>query len=335
MNLLKLNKTANELYSKSDFHSALKVYKRMLDLSKLSDLKIVYYNIGLCHYSMMNYRAAEKSFEKSFDLGYLYCGHELSMTKLHLGKLEEGLSLYKWRYYAERFSFPKLPIKKAENLSDLRDKGVFVLNEQGFGDELLFSRSIRMLSNISKFTKYQVYEEMLDIFEKNFKFSNIEFFCDRNFNFDFIKDYDCWIPSGDLFSIYTMEFGFDYLKIDISDNTKPNTIGLCWLSNNLSPNSHLRSINPDDLKFLKSDNSVISLQKDKELDWIINSKIVNFNDTIDLISSVESVYSVDTSILHLSLLTGKDTKLLYKNYIDWRWKYPFYENLDKLKIHSK
>lgn len=46
--------------------------------------------------------------------------------------------MYKYRYYGERKSFPNLPIKQILNLSEAEGKKVLVLNEQGYGDEILF-----------------------------------------------------------------------------------------------------------------------------------------------------------------------------------------------------
>ena len=313
---------AYDLYSKGDYKNALAGFKKMLN--KTPELAFVYYNIGLCHYGMLNYISAEKMFQKSYDYGFKKSGYELSLSKFHLGKLEEALKYYSYRYYNNSYNFPDLPLKKATKYEDLVGKRVFVLNEQGFGDEILFSRSLKMLNNISSYTKYQVYDELYSVFNNSFHYDNIEFFSDRSFNIEFIKGYDCWIPSGDLFKIHTLKNGFDYVPILLKGSVEDNSVGICWMANSLSKNFNLRSVDSNKLKEFIGDKKVYSLQKDAQLDWAINSEIKTFSDTLNIISKVGEVNSVDTSVLHLSLVCNKPTRLLHNKYIDWRWKYPLY-----------
>lgn len=331
MDIFSLNEKGNKLYDKEDFIGALKCYKRMIKYCSIDNMAIIYYNIGLCYMSLYDYDNAEKVFQKSFNYGHLSAGFELSLSKLHLKKLEEGLDLYKYRYY-NGDCFPVLPLKKVETYEDLRGNRIFVLNEQGFGDELLFSRSIEMMGDITEYTKYQIYDELYDVISNNFKYDNVDFFTDRHFNLEFIKDFDYWVPSGDLFVMWTKKYGFNYSPIKIKKEFEKDSVGICWKANSMSKNVKSRSIDPKKITPLLLGKLKYSLQKDEVYDGIISTKIDNFKDTLDIIEKVEMVYSIDTSVLHLALLTDQNqkVKLLYENYLDWRWNFPFYRELDFL-----
>lgn len=319
----KVSERALKYYNRGEYFKARDQYQKLL--KKSPEKGLIYYNIGLCDFSMHNYELAEKTLSKSMEHGYLSAGYELSMTKLFLNKLEEGLNLYDYRYYGDRESFPNLPLPKAKSLKDLENKRVLVLNEQGFGDEFLFSRSIKTLSNICKSSHYQVYPETLKLFNDYFTQDNITFFTDRLLSGEFVNQFDTWIPSGDIFTYHTLERGFEYTKVDLDrNNIISNTVGLCWNANPKSINAHKRSINPDLIKEDLVNYNVLSLQKDQSLDWIKETTINNFNDTVDIIKSTEEVYTIDTSVMHLSLLFNENTVFLYQKYIDWRWNYPFY-----------
>ncbi len=333
MDIIKVNSEANKLYAENNYTAALNLYRKMLTKCSIGDTPVLYYNIGLCHFSLHNYPAAEKSFQRSFNFGYKTAGYELSMSKLFLGKLEEGLNLYNYRYWGDRFMFPRLPIPMSKSWDNLVGKKILVLNEQGLGDELLFSRSIRKLSEVCQFSKYQVYQELYDVFVENFSTDKIEFFTDRSFNLEFVEKFDYWIPSGDLFVLYTLKYGFDYQKIKCDEGDE-NNIGVCWYANKLSKNSHLRSVKLEDIALLKDNYKVFSLQKGENVDWMINNNIETFKDTLNIINNVDKILSIDTSVFHLAMLTGKKTYLLYNDYLDWRWLYPFYNEINKLNIRD-
>lgn len=326
-------------YSKDDFDTALKLFKKAIPLANnYNDFGIIYYNIGLCHFSKMNYVAAEKSFEKSFiNYDYLSSGYELSMTKLFLNKLEEGIEYYKYRYYGNRKSFPDLPLKMAKNLDDLKDKKVLVLNEQGFGDEILFSRSIDKISKLASEVTYQIYDEMFDLFNDNFSSDNLKLFTDRTLSYDLVNSFDVWIPSGDLFFLFILRDGFDYKELNsniIQNDSENIKVGLTFKTNVLSKNTEMRSMPLDKIEPVlnRYGIEVFSLQKDYSNEWINKTEINSFKDTSDIIDRLDYVVTVDTVVAHLSGMKNKKTILIYDKYIDWRWNYNFYKSIELVHI---
>ena len=336
----KLVSKAIDLYSVDKFTEALSIYKKTLKYDM--DIKskgILYYNIGLCHMSLYNYKAAIVSFKKAFfDFNNKNCGYELCMSYLHESDIQNGMDLYNYRYYGERNMFPNLPIKRSFKLEELKDKKVLVLNEQGYGDEILFSRVIEPLSKICNSSTYQVYDVMIELFESIYKYDNINFFTDRQLSLEFVNSFDTWISVGDLFSSYILSLNSDLLLesnnnfLDEMDSF--NKIGVCWKANSESKSSKLRSIDINSIKdsFLFRDKDVYSLQFNECEFWMKSVDISGFKNTYDVINNLDLVVTVDTVTAHLSLLMGKKTILLYDKYIDWRWNFKFYDNLQIVNI---
>jgi len=324
MNVDKLVKKGIKEYQKNDFQESIKSYQKALKIcSNPKDLATIYYNIGLSYYSLLKYRESKKEFKKSFDLGYFKAGWELSMSKLHLGEID-GMDYFSYRYFGKPNSFPNLPIKKIISIEDIQVANkILVLNEQGFGDEILFSRGISLIKD--KDFSYQVYPEMLNLFQQNFQGN---FFSDRNLSYDFVMEHDFWIPSGDLFKLKTSRGDFDFNHFQTKIGQK-NKIGICFKTNILSQNSLSRSVNYDILrnKLLKfPDLKWVSLQKDFVMDFAENPTINDFTDTSNIIDDLDFVVTVDTVIAHLAAIKNKKVYLLHNEYLDWRWNFPFYGN---------
>ena len=337
VNVKKIVSEAIKLYNEDKFDSALNLYKKALPGIGFSEAGTLYYNIGLCHFSKYNYKAAEVSFKKSFnDYNYKHCGYELSMTLLFNHKLQEGLDMYHYRYFGERKSFPTLPTKQILSLSEAKDKKVLVLNEQGFGDEILFSRGLPKICELANEVHYQVYDKMVSLFKDNFYFNNLTYLTDRSLSYEFVMEFDCWISSGDIFSSYTKEYGLDYIPFKSEKTTKSNklTVGLTWYANVKSGNSNHRSIDLTKIEpILNKDTiSCTSLQYGDCPEWMINEDISDFKKTAEVISKMDIIITVDTITAHLADMMNKKVILIYEEYLDWRWNFKFYDNVKIVKL---
>jgi ADP-heptose:LPS heptosyltransferase len=108
-------------------------------------------------------------------------------------------------------------------------------------------------------------------------------------------------------------------------------IGLVWSGNSQHKNDNNRSILLENLlPFLPTQFEYISLQKEvREVDKLtlkcnpqilsFASHLNDFEDTAALISCLDLVVSVDTSVAHLSGAIGKKTWVLLPYIPDWRW----------------
>jgi tetratricopeptide (TPR) repeat protein len=318
---------AVEIYKKGDFKSSLLIYKRNLNKIPSELNSTVYYNMGLCNYSLLNYKASENNFKKAINDGF-DCGYELFLSLINQGNIEEANKWWIYRSIGKRKSYPDLPIKRL-SLNEIEGKKILVLNEQGFGDEFLFSRIIKYLSKKCDSVSYQVYTETLDVFSENFKLNNVDFFVNRQLSYDFVMKHDGFCLSGDFFfDLINEDYkNFNTNNINFASKNVKFNIGVCWLANSKSLNCEDRSIDINLLlNTLKSDN-IVSLQKDISVKGIINQKLNSFKDTLDVISSCREIYTVDTSVAHLAVSSGKRINLVYKDYLDWRWKLPVYNKV--------
>jgi Flp pilus assembly protein TadD len=107
-------------------------------------------------------------------------------------------------------------------------------------------------------------------------------------------------------------------------------IGLTWSGNPKHRNDHNRSLPLQMLlPVLDVDATFVSLQKDPRLEdemLLAQTKIINlvghlsdFTETAALVSCLDLVITVDTSIAHLAGALGRPTWLLLPHVADWRW----------------
>jgi tetratricopeptide (TPR) repeat protein len=323
---MNLNKIVNQgiaEWRQKRFRKARDLFlKALSNCPDPSQRAILFYNLGLCYYGDSDYDKAVYHFAKSSDLGHTRANWELGLSKLHLENLE-GLNLFQWRpdKRIPGFNSPRIP--EIKNLRDLEKcQRPLVLNEQGFGDEFLFSRGIYLLED--KDFSYQVYPENLELFRS---WWDGHFFADRKLEWDFIDGHDGWIFSGDLFVLYSLERGSSLQIKPSPGQTESQKTGICFRTNELSPNSDLRSI-PQEIFLeimMEKNKNLVSLQKGWALECIESPDLTHFKSTWDVIQGLREIVTIDTSVAHLAALSGKKTYLVYEKYLDWRWKIPFYE----------
>ena len=108
-------------------------------------------------------------------------------------------------------------------------------------------------------------------------------------------------------------------------------IGLAWSGNPVHPNDHNRSIELRSLlPLLNFDATYVSLQQDVRADDAtvlqersdllhFGHELKSFSDTAALMSNLDLIVSVDTSVAHLAGALGKPVWILLPFVPDWRW----------------
>jgi len=116
-------------------------------------------------------------------------------------------------------------------------------------------------------------------------------------------------------------------EVSYSDRLK---IGIVWKGKQTPGNTH-RSCELKNFELLFNNNAEFySLQYDLKDETEINilnkyninnigAKIKTFNDTAAIISNLDLIISIDTSVAHLSCALGKQTWILLSSKCDWRW----------------
>jgi ADP-heptose:LPS heptosyltransferase len=224
----------------------------------------------------------------------------------------------------------------------LEDKTIFVYGEQGLGDFIQFCRYVFCL-------KKQGANIILEVPKPLYRLlANLRSLCQIICEGDEIPqsfDYYCPILSlplafrSNLLSIPSINNALNisldpairtFWQSKVMSNANP-LIGLTWSGNAEHQNDHNRSILLSDiLDYLPSHFNYICLQKEiRSSDQFIldssphllnfSNEIQDFTDTAALISCLNCVITVDTSVAHLSGTLGVKTLLLLPYSPDWRW----------------
>lgn len=273
------------------------------------------------------------------DQNYIEAKWNLSIKLLKHGDLIEGFKLYETRWVWKDFSSPKRHFSKPLWLgqSSVEEKIILVHWEQGFGDTIQFVRYIPLLESLGAKVLFACQKPLVKLFMAsgfNCKFVDID---------NLVDDFDFHIPLLSLphafkTEINTIPKSIPYLR---TPDTIPSrlkiqrlrkaSIGLVWSGNPTHGNDHNRSFKPEELAdLITMPFDFHCLQRDlskTDLDFISEhenlteySRLLNdYYDTACLVSQLDAVVCVDTSVAHLSAAMGKDVFLILGISPDWRW----------------
>jgi tetratricopeptide (TPR) repeat protein len=261
-----------------------------------------------------------------------------AMTLLLNGNLQEGWKEYEWRlvHHPELSRAFPYPVWRGENLAG---KTILVWGERGFGDEIQFVRYLPSLKAMGARVVFECREELYDLFAM----ANL---CDslivRKLNAEITERIDYQIPLLSVLARLNAKENTDtcppnYLTADPrliqqwKDRLQEDSayrVGLVWAGNPQHKNDHNRSAS---LALYRPFTSVAgcsfySLQKGSDeaaaaqmgiIDY--SSELHSFSDTAALISNLDLVICVDTSVAHLAGALGKNVWLLLPFDPDWRW----------------
>jgi len=321
---------ALKFYNKGDFSTAMKNWKKMLkDPLKKIDRADVVYNIGLCYLSMEKFEDSLNYFQKANELFEepIFQWH-IALSYLNLGKFEEAKEFYKARYKHESDTsvrFPNFFIPQFSNQKEWNNKKVLVMNEQGFGDEILFSTKFKEFSESVDSATIKVSRELLTLFQEIYvDLKNLTFKSFDTISYEEVTKYDGFLASGDLFfDLWKKE----NLSLNLWKENNSGLVGVCWKANSSSPNHKLRSM--EHSQIIKGIENWTSLQFGE-----FGFEPKDFLDTFKKLKELESVVTIDTSVAHLCGLIGIPTKLIINSHFDWRWKFNtnlisnFYHNVN-------
>jgi len=286
------------------------------------------------------------SIKPDFDIARL----NLSMMQLQLGKWKEGWSNYEARWKGSAESNTKKFLKPLCSLPEwdfgkvVKSKKIVIFFEQGYGDMIQFSRYLPLASELFEDVSYVCSDPaMHDLLE--FTYKNCATLL-KEVPKDFSSwDYQCnllSLPKAFGSEIDTIPHQIPYLKVSqekIDGWTKRTkaiparklNIGIAWAGRPSHLYDDRRSLVFDQIYPLLAmkDINWISLQKnfnyplrltekmDNWFDW--SAELTNFSETAALISSLDLVISVDSSMVHLAGALGKDTWMMNRYDSEWRW----------------
>ncbi len=263
-----------------------------------------------------------------------------ALLLLTLGRFELGWPLYESRW--RRSAAPQMPRPDSARWDGevpLNQSVVLVYAEQGLGDMIQFARYVPLIAARAGHVVFVVPVALLRVFERmpaNVTVQDEETPLPRH-------DVHCPLMSLPLLlktrlnniPLPSLELsvasGFRFQGLDAFMLQSSIKVGVCWSGNAKHSNDHNRSISFQDFRnALDGLPAFVSLQKeirDSDRQAIeqdgrllqIGDQFSDLSVTAALISQLDLVITVDTSVAHLAAAMGKPTWILVAARPDFRW----------------
>jgi tetratricopeptide (TPR) repeat protein len=259
---------------------------------------------------------------------------------IHLmrGEYEEGFKEYEWRL--------RLPLKQTRTFKaprwdggDLNGRRILIETDQAFGDTFQFFRYVPLVAQRGGKVIVACQKDLLELLKIQ---GGIEEYVDVAT--ENLPDFDVQIPMPSLAlafgtTLETIPAQVPYIVADSSrvahwksrvEEAAPGRrkVGLVWVGRSYP--DPFRATTLAELSAVGSvaGNWFCSLQKGEGAgqklpdgfgmtDW--TSELTNFTETAALMSCLDLIITIDTSVAHLAGAMGKPVWILLKTVPDWRW----------------
>jgi tetratricopeptide (TPR) repeat protein len=351
---LDLNEEAIYCFEKA---KKLKIIDTTKDFKFFLKLAIAYYKLGKHFDADINFNIALKINPNSSE-----AKHNLAFLQLISGKFIDGFQNYEHRLNLPHLDLFTFKNKDSEifdsinfqelkyntlpqliNLNDLRDKKLLIIDEQGHGDFIQFSRYIY------KLLEYNPRQIILEVKKSLRNFAGIQFghsvkiveigsFVKENVDFKIAL---LSLPHLFKTTLNSIPYSNKYFNIPkilsskwegiLNINKKKINIGIACSGSSKHILATIRSIDLEKFEvFTKyaelfllqnsvNENDQEFLDSKKTLIKFIGKDINCFSDLAAVIENMDLVISIDTVFTHLAGALGKKTYLLLSSYHDWRW----------------
>nr|WP_319393552.1 tetratricopeptide repeat protein [uncultured Desulfobacter sp.] len=331
------------------FHDLDQVEKGFADFNAAIKLKpdnvLAFSNRGLSHRLFGQFDLAAKDFEKALSIDPHHGSTLFNRALLYLltGDFEKGWTEYEWRWTkSPKRIFRYGKVWEGEPLSGKR---IFIYGEQGLGDFIQFMRYLPQLQKMGAMVILECGKALgrLMIHFKGYDRLEIKV----NDKDPQIKNsFDYHLPIMSLPRMFnstldTIPAEVPYLfadkdlkKIWKNKMEKKNAlgVGVVWAGNPSHKGDRRRSVSLSRFSPLKEVSGVhlYSLQKEAHDLWTdqdpevlfsrdFGPQLSDFADTAAIISNLDLIISVDTSVAHLAGALGKETWIVLPFSPDWRW----------------
>ena len=331
----------NALSGLKRFDEALMSYDRAL-MAQPDDAE-THYNRGHTLTSLKRINEAQSSYDRAVSLrpDYAEAHWNEALVRLLAGDFSGGWAKYEWRWKQGKSSSSQRNFLKPLWLGEdtIRDKTILLHSEQGLGDAIQFCRYVPLVAARGAGVIFEV-ERPLWKLMSDFV-GSAQVICRG----DPLPEFDLHCP---LLSL-PLAFGtrLETIPADVPYVQAPSQtsaswdnrlgpkdrprIGIAWSGSALNTRDRERSISLRDLlSLLEIEATFVSLQKDvRSTDTALlnerrdildfGDELRDFSDTAALISELDLVISVDTSVVHLAGAMGKPVWTLVTHIPDWRW----------------
>lgn len=338
------NNLGNFLRVLGDREGALEAFKRAIALSPTQVDPI--YNMGVLFENEQQYEEAEKWYRKALaiDPGALRCNWNLALVLLTMGKYLEGWKQYEWRWKWPEFTSPRRNFPQPQWYGeDLTGKTLLVHSEQGMGDAIQFVRYVPLIQANQEKVILEIPAQLMRLM-KGLKGAPEDVYRYG----DDLPWFDRQIPTMSLpvafgTTLETVPANTPYIEAESAEvsrwkerissfSNSDFRIGIVWAGNALHHKDAYRSTQFNNFLKLAGIPGVqlYSLQKGEEQKQLLESaeagKVINLMDEIDdfaetlgLMSNLDLIITVDTSIAHLAGAAALPVWILLAHDADYRW----------------
>lgn len=274
-----------------------------------------HFNLGGKHKIAGRLDAAEAEFRAALalDPGRAETRYALGIVLLGQGRFLEGFQLFESRHEVPQFNNrkPKIPFPEWDG-KIVPGQRIVIWPEQGFGDQIQAARFAPIIKKMGADVTLICSPNLERLFSQLgvriiSASGEIEF-----------PDPDAWVMCSSIAG----KLGYDtktlpgdpYLNISPCTQEAKPRIGLATHGNPAHANDTHRSLSNIDASVLRDTSiEVVSLHPE-------DTGARDFQDTAEIISGLDLVISVDTSVAHLSGAMGKECWVLIPRHnTDWRW----------------
>ncbi|MCX8069297.1 MAG: tetratricopeptide repeat protein [Thermodesulfovibrionales bacterium] len=277
----------------------------------------------------------EIDLKKENDIAHAEVNWDKALALLKDGDLKNGWRLYEYRRWIRQAygQYPDFGLIEWKG-QDLKDKGILIYDEQGFGDSIQFVRFIEyvfkkgarvyLLCKKELFRLLQTFNDHIQVLQ-------------RGIDFTVLVDYICPLMSLPLnlgiANTEQLSINTPYLEVKDQDikrwnayihNDSSYKIGIAFSSKKGQSYEKKNSV-PIELILTLLDLKGIRLFNVQKGATITNqiedysNYFSDFYDTASFIMNLDLVISIDTASAHLSGALGKETWLMLPYDSEWRW----------------
>lgn len=304
----------------------------------------VHSNIGHALHALNRHQEALGRFRQALAIDPDHCDANWNeaLTRLAVGDYAQGWRKYEWRWRNRSLGLSQGDFKEPLWLGeeDLNGRTILLHAEQGMGDTLQFARYVPMVAALGARVVLQVQAPLAALLGR---LPGVAAIRARG---EPLPPFDCHCPLMSL----PLAFG---TRLDTIPNQLPYLqapeakrafwrrlltiargprVGLVWSGNPAHKNDRNRSISLETLERVldSSDCRFFALQKELrpgDAERLaahpnlvsLGDRLEDFTDTAAIISELDLVVTVDTSIAHLAGALGKPVWILVAFAADWRW----------------
>jgi tetratricopeptide (TPR) repeat protein len=299
------------------------------------------YSLGLIYQKNCNYEKSLYYFDKVIKIEKEDADAHFAkgLALLGMGEYEEGWREYRYRWEAKNELKPPDYKIKWWNGENLFNKKVLLQQEQGFGDNIQFSRYIFPLKKKGAKIYWAIKDELYTLFKNSLSEAN--FVRDK----EIVDGVDFFISLMDLPRLlfepsnpFVVTQPYLYAKENSKKFLIPKNgrfkVAFCWQGNRKHRGDKNRSIDIkyfaklfeiEDIDFYslqfeeEEKEKIIAFQKNYTNLYDYTCCLKDFNDTANFLERIDLVIAIDSALAHLCGAIGKKCWLLLHECSEWRW----------------